>query len=46
VLAHVPPGADVIVPMANGEPVALIDSLEAHHERLDDVRLHQMHCAP
>jgi acyl-CoA hydrolase len=43
VLAHVPSGADVIVPMANGEPVALVDVLEANHERLDDVRLHQMH---
>jgi acyl-CoA hydrolase len=43
VLAHVPPGADVIVPMANGEPVALVDVLEACHERLEDVRLHQMH---
>jgi acyl-CoA hydrolase len=43
VLAHVPPGADVIVPMANGEPVAVLDALEANHERLQDVRLHQMH---
>ena len=30
VLEHVPPGADVIVPMANGEPVALLDALEAN----------------
>jgi acyl-CoA hydrolase len=29
--------------MANGEPVALVDALEANHERLEDVRLHQMH---
>src|SRR6478752_3792571 len=43
VLEHVPPGADVIVPMVNGEPVAIIDALEANQERLEDVRLHQMH---
>ena len=40
VLAHVPVGADVIVPMVNGEPVAIVDALEANHERLEDVRLH------
>ena len=43
VLAFVPAGADVIVPMANGEPVGLLDTLEAHHARLDGVRVHQMH---
>ena len=43
VLDHVPPGADVIVPLANGEPVALLDALEANHEALRDVRIHQMH---
>jgi acyl-CoA hydrolase len=43
VLDHVPAGADVIVPMANGEPVTLLDTLEAQAERLDRVRVHQMH---
>ena len=43
VLAHVSPGADVIIPMANGEPVALLDALEAEHDRLEGVRVHQMH---
>ena len=43
VLAHVPAGADVIVPMANGEPVAVLDVLEEHADRLSGVRLHQMH---
>jgi len=43
VLDHVGPGADVIVPMANGEPVGLLDVLEAHHTSLDGVRVHQMH---
>jgi acyl-CoA hydrolase len=43
VLDHVEPGADLIVAMANGEPVGLLDALEAHHTRLDAVRVHQMH---
>src|SRR3954451_10544750 len=43
VLRHVPPRADLIVPLANGEPGAVLDALEAAHERLDHVRIHQMH---
>jgi acyl-CoA hydrolase len=43
VLEHLKPGADVILPMANGEPVGLVDALEEHNERLEDVRVHQMH---
>jgi len=43
VLGHIPRDADVIVAMANGEPVGLIDALEAGHERLHGVRIHQMH---
>jgi len=43
VLAHVGPGTDVILPLANGEPVALLDVLERENERLDGVRVHQMH---
>jgi acyl-CoA hydrolase len=43
VLAHVPPRADLIVPLANGEPGALLDALEAGHGQLDRVRVHQMH---
>ena len=43
VLAHVGPGADVILPLANGEPVGLLDMLERENERLDGVRVHQMH---
>jgi acyl-CoA hydrolase len=43
VLDHIPARADVIVAMANGEPVGLIDALEAAAARLDGVRLHQMH---
>ncbi|GII65085.1 4-hydroxybutyrate CoA-transferase [Sphaerisporangium krabiense] len=42
VLAHIPPGADLIVPNAAGEPVTLLDTLEAHAGRLDGVRIHRM----
>ncbi|HEX6420683.1 MAG TPA: hypothetical protein VFZ77_19430, partial [Acidimicrobiales bacterium] len=43
VLDHVSDGADVIVPLANGEPVSVVDALEAGAERLHGVRIHQMH---
>ena len=43
VLDHIPSQADVVVPIANGEPVGLLDVLEAEHRRLDRVRIHQMH---
>lgn len=43
VLDHVEPGCDVIVPLANGEPVGLIDALEVAADRLEGVRVHQMH---
>ena len=43
VLELVPPGADVIVPLANGEPVSLISALDGGADRLDAVTVHQMH---
>ena len=43
VLEHIPPGADIIMPNANGEPAKLIDTLEEHAEELEGVRIHQMH---
>src|SRR3954466_3517506 len=43
VLAHIAPGMDVILPLANGEPAGLLDVLERENERLDGVRVHQMH---
>lgn len=43
VLDLVGPGDDLVVAMANGEPVAAIDALEREHHRLTDVRIHQMH---
>jgi acyl-CoA hydrolase len=42
VLEHVRPGANVVVGAANGEPMAVVDALEAAGEKLQDVRLHQM----
>lgn len=43
VLDHVRDGADIIVPLANGEPVSVIDAIEAHATRFSGVRIHQMH---
>jgi acyl-CoA hydrolase len=40
---QLPAGAEVVVPIANGEPTALIDELEARADRLEGVRVHQMH---
>ncbi|MER2088699.1 MAG: acetyl-CoA hydrolase/transferase C-terminal domain-containing protein [Sporosarcina sp.] len=34
--------ADIIVPIANGEPHRLLDILEANHTELHDVKIHQM----
>lgn len=43
VLQYIEPGADIIMPNANGEPVKLVDTLEEHADELDGVRIHQMH---
>jgi acyl-CoA hydrolase len=43
VLDHVGAGADLVVPLANGEPKVLIDTLDAYGADLRDVRVHQMH---
>lgn len=43
VLDHLPEGADVIVPVANGEPTSILDAMEAEVDRLVRVRVHQMH---
>lgn len=43
VLEHVRPGTDIIIPLANGEPVSLLDAIEARADELDRVRVHQMH---
>ena len=43
VLPHVHPGADIVVPLANGEPRTLTDTLDVHALELEGVRVHQMH---
>ncbi|MFD9889921.1 acetyl-CoA hydrolase/transferase family protein [Amycolatopsis sp. NPDC059027] len=42
VLAHIPPGADIIVPIQLGEPITLLDTLEAHADSLAGVHIHRM----
>lgn len=43
VLALIDDGADLLVPLANGEPVTVLDAIEAHATRWHGVRVHQMH---
>ncbi len=43
VLRHIGRGADLIVPLANGEPVTVLDAVEAAADGLDGVHVHQMH---
>jgi len=41
--AKLPRSAHVVVPIANGEPVALVKALDERAQSLDDVSVHQMH---
>lgn len=43
VLDLIGPGTNLVVPLANGEPVAVLDAVEQEAERLSAVRVHQMH---
>lgn len=47
VLGQIGPGTQIIVPLANGEPLTVLDAIEAAaaagDPRLDEVRVHQMH---
>jgi len=51
VLEHIVPGTQLIVPLGNGEPTAVLDAIEAaaaeqlgtDSPRLSEVRVHQMH---
>ncbi len=43
VLDHIGPGTELIVPLANGEPTAVMDAIEAHADQLSGVKVHQMH---
>jgi len=36
-------GTDIVVPLAVGEPVGVLDAIESAAERLEGVRVHQMH---
>ncbi len=42
VLGLISPGDDLIVGAANGEPITVLDAIEASADRLTDVRVHQM----
>ena len=43
VLDHVGPGMHIIVPLAAGEPVTVIDAIQRAADRLERVTVHQMH---
>jgi acyl-CoA hydrolase len=46
VVEHIGAGTQIIVPLANGEPTATLDAIEAHvaaNDDLDGIRVHQMH---
>lgn len=42
-LEYIKPGTDLIVPLAAGEPIGLLNAVESVAESLEDVRVHQMH---
>jgi acyl-CoA hydrolase len=42
VLDHIEPGADLIVGLANAEPMSVLDAIEAASSALDSVQVHQM----
>jgi len=47
VVEHLAPGTHVVMPLANGEPTAVIEAIEqaarAGSERIDNIEIHQMH---
>ncbi|TVR27124.1 MAG: acetyl-CoA hydrolase/transferase family protein [Ilumatobacter sp.] len=45
VLAHIAPGTQIVVPLANGEPTAVLDVIDAAAAagEIEGVRVHQMH---
>jgi acyl-CoA hydrolase len=43
VLDHIDPGTEIIVPLANGEPTAVLDVIEEAAPGLEGIRVHQMH---
>ncbi|MBO8172370.1 MAG: propionyl-CoA--succinate CoA transferase [Bacillaceae bacterium] len=43
ILTLIKDGDDIIIPLANGEPEVLLDTIEAHATRWKNVKIHQMH---
>lgn len=43
ILSYIKNGDDIILPIANGEPHKLLDTIEANADRFQNVRFHQMH---
>ena len=43
VLEHIGAGTQIVTPLANGEPTAVIDAIEAAADDRDGVRIHQLH---
>jgi acyl-CoA hydrolase len=43
VLSRIADGTDIIVPLSNGEPRVLVDTIDTHGPELAHVRVHQMH---
>jgi acyl-CoA hydrolase len=43
VLDHIAPGTNIVVPLANGEPVTIIEAIDSAADQLTGVRVHQMH---
>ncbi|PSL40426.1 acyl-CoA hydrolase [Planomicrobium soli] len=41
-ISLIEPGADIIIPIANGEPIRLLDLLEENADKLSGVAIHQM----
>ncbi len=42
VLDHIEPGAELVMGVANAEPVTVVDAIEAGADRLEGVRVHRM----
>lgn len=42
VISLIDKDADIIIPIANGEPIRLLDILEEHADQLEGVKIHQM----
>lgn len=43
ILPYIKDSNDIILPIANGEPFVLLDTIEKHAESFNGVKIHQMH---